>query len=139
MNKRNIRFFTAFSFLSSLAIATHAADLTIRVEGPASGKVYLALYDKAETWINKNGFIRFDRGDYLAGYTAVFKDLPSGSYAIAAFIDMNDNAKLDLNPGGMPLEPYGISRDAKAHMAPPAFSDAAIELSEDTTTTINLR
>lgn len=138
MNKRNKLLLSAL-LLSGTVLTSHAADLTVRVEGTASGNVYLALYNNAETWTSKTGQVRTDSGTYQNGYTAIFKDLPVGSYAIGVFIDTNENAKLDANPMGMPLEPYGVSRDARGHFGPPAYGDAAIELAENTVTTINLR
>jgi uncharacterized protein (DUF2141 family) len=142
MNKLSIRFlpgFARFALLIGATFAAQAADLTVRVKGPATGQVYIALYDKEETWSKRIDAIRFDRGTYADGYTTVFKDLPGGTYAVSLFVDTNDNAKLDLNPAGMPLEPYGISRNARGQMGPPAFRDAAIDFGEDAAVTINLR
>ena len=57
-----------------------------------------------------------------------FKDLPNHTYAIAVFHDINDNGILDKNALGIPLEPYGFSRNARARFSAPPFEDAKIEL-----------
>jgi ABC-type glutathione transport system ATPase component len=50
----------------------------------------------------------------------VFKDLAPGTYAVSAYQDLNGNQRLDANMVGMPTEPYGFSRDAKASSARPS-------------------
>ena len=57
-----------------------------------------------------------------------FKDLPNHTYAVAVFHDINDNGILDKNALGIPLEPYGFSRNARARFSAPPFEDAKIEL-----------
>ena len=49
-------------------------------------------------------------------------------YAVAVLHDENDNAKMDFNFLGMPLEGYGFSNDASALFGPPSFSAAAFRL-----------
>jgi uncharacterized protein (DUF2141 family) len=71
--------------------------------------------------------------------TAHFKDLPPGQYAAVVFQDFNGNGKLDKNFLGIPKEPYGFSNDARGSAGPPKFSDAAVTLSPDGTTKIELK
>jgi uncharacterized protein (DUF2141 family) len=55
--------------------------------------------------------------------TCEFKDLPPGTYAVAAFHDMYETGKMKTNFLGIPQEVYGFSNDAKASgMTPPPFS-----------------
>ena len=53
--------------------------------------------------------------------TVVFRDVPSGEYAITCFHDANSNKKMDFQPNGMPLEDYGISNNPISY-GPPSFS-----------------
>jgi uncharacterized protein (DUF2141 family) len=55
----------------------------------------------------------------------VFADLPEGTYAIAAFQDLNGNRNLDRDPRGLPQEPYGFS-NGTGRTAPPSFEAARI-------------
>ena len=57
-----------------------------------------------------------------------FKDLPHNDYAVAIFHDINNNGLLDKNALGIPVEPYGFSRNARARFSAPPFNDAKIEL-----------
>lgn len=51
-----------------------------------------------------------------------FNDVPPGVYAIQVFQDLNGNGKMDFNFLGVPLEPYGFSRDGRAFISKPGFA-----------------
>ena len=68
----------------------------------------------------------------------VFNDLPAGTYAIAAFQDIDRNQKLRTNFIGFPVEPFGFSRDAKIRFGPPDFDDAKISVEADHVSTISI-
>jgi len=57
-----------------------------------------------------------------------FADVTPGTYAIALLHDENSNGKADRALGMMPREGFGFSRDARIHMGPPAFEDAAFSV-----------
>ncbi len=57
--------------------------------------------------------------------------LPQGTYAVAVFLDVNNNGKLDRNMFYFPSEPYGFSNNAKGSFGPPDFDSAAILLDRD--------
>lgn len=50
------------------------------------------------------------------------------NYSIAAFLDENDNGKLDKNFLGIPKEPYGFSKNVKGMFGPPDFEETKIYL-----------
>jgi uncharacterized protein (DUF2141 family) len=123
-------------------VAALAGDLTIELSGvtPDRGKIYIAVYNRAEAFPTP--------GQQLVGrildptareLTAHFKDLPPGQYAAVAYQDTNHNAKLDKNLLGIPKEPYGFSNGARGSIGPPKFSAAAVTLSPDATTRIELK
>jgi uncharacterized protein (DUF2141 family) len=60
----------------------------------------------------------------------VIHDLPAGEYALSAFKDDNGNGKLDANPLGMPIEPYGFSNDAAGSYGPPSYKASLVQLPE---------
>ena len=134
----------ALSTLSALIVPTVAlaGDLTIEVSGitPDRGKIYIAVYDRAESFPTAGRQLVGQVLDPTAGHlTAHFKDLPAGQYAAVAFQDSNGNGKLDKNFVGIPKEPYGFSNAARGSAGPPKFSAAAITLSPDGTTKIELK
>lgn len=60
-------------------------------------------------------------------------DVPAGTYAIAAYHDVNGNQKVDKVPiVGLPMEPYGFSNDARGQFGPPSFGKSAFEVNGDT-------
>jgi uncharacterized protein (DUF2141 family) len=60
----------------------------------------------------------------LAG-TLKFKDLPSGTYALALIHDENGNGKLDTT-FGIPREGFGFSNNPAIHFGPPSFKSAGV-------------
>ena len=64
--------------------------------------------------------------------TVLIHDLISGNYAVAAFVDRNQNGNLDRNFVGVPTELYGFSREARRLFGPPSFDEAKFDLGDDT-------
>jgi uncharacterized protein (DUF2141 family) len=120
-----IRLGMAVGSLTSVVAA--ATDLTVLVENVKSGEgtVRAGLFNKVGAF-PKTPLIRQSAEAKTDAVSIVFKDLEPGSYAISAFHDVNDNQKLDTNFVGMPIEPYGFSRDAHGLFGPPAFDDARL-------------
>jgi uncharacterized protein (DUF2141 family) len=129
----------AASIASARALA---GELTIDVSGiaPNQGKIYVAVYDSAEAFpISGRQLVRqiLDAAD--RHLTVHFSNLPPGEYAAVAFQDSNGNGRLDKNFLGIPKELYGFSNGARGAAGPPKFSDAAITLSPDGATKIELK
>jgi uncharacterized protein (DUF2141 family) len=118
-----------------------ASDLSVEVAGlkSAKGKLLFAVYDRAEDFLKQP--IRTTAVDAHPGKVwAVIADLPPGDYALSVFQDENGNGKLDANPTGMPIEPYGFSNDAEGSYGPPSFKASLVHLSGPSgLTTIKLR
>lgn len=60
--------------------------------------------------------------------TFTFKDIPSGTYAIAIFHDENDNQELDKNVVGIPQEGYGSSNNVQKMFRAPNFEESKFEV-----------
>jgi acyl-CoA reductase-like NAD-dependent aldehyde dehydrogenase/uncharacterized protein (DUF2141 family) len=66
-------------------------------------------------------------------------DLPSGTYAVAVYEDLNGNHRLDHNLIGIPREPVGASNNPKGRFGPPRFAECAFRLGNSAQTiTINV-
>jgi uncharacterized protein (DUF2141 family) len=128
----------ALSALLAFGPAAHAFDLTVEVLDARSsqGTVDGALYGAETTWLKTP--LQGQRQPATDRAVLVYRNLPAGRYALALFHDENGNGKLDTNIVGIPQERFGFSRDARGRMGPPSFADAAIELREDTTISVNL-
>ena len=55
--------------------------------------------------------------------------LPSGTYAIKVFHDLDGDGQLARGAMGIPKEPYGISNDARGRLGPPSFDNASFAVS----------
>jgi len=110
--------------------AAHAGDLNVAVSLPPErqGTVLAAVFDKAEGFPRgtplRTGMVQSVQGKAML----VFAGLPTGDYAVSAFLDENSNIRLDANVFGVPTEPYGFSRNARNLVGPPAFADAAFRV-----------
>ncbi len=102
-----------------------AAQLTVQIEGaePRQGSVLIGVCSGSLD-LNSCGFsqsVQQPGGSFVV----VFADIPEGTYAIAAFQDLNGNRNLDRDPRGLPQEPYGFS-NGTGRTAPPSFEAARI-------------
>jgi uncharacterized protein (DUF2141 family) len=119
-----------------------AGDLTIEISGiaPDRGKIYVAVYDGPETFpVQGRQRVGQVVAPENAHFSVHFKNLPPGRYAAVAFQDFNGNGKLDKNFLGIPREPYGFSNGARGAAGAPKFSDAAITVDPNGTTSIVLK
>jgi uncharacterized protein (DUF2141 family) len=124
------------ALLGSFAFARAApsaalADLTIRVENvsPDGGTLRLGVYDEAHYPDNNSTPVASANVAAVAGATTIsLHGIPPGIYAIETFQDVNSNGIMDTSWLGLPLEPFGFSRDARPFLAKPAFDDVKFTL-----------
>ena len=122
--------------------SSSSSDIHVNVKGveELKGSMFIAVFD------NPVSFPEFGK-QYREIVLPVrslelshtFKDLPNYTYAVAVFHDINDNGILDKNFLGIPLEPYGFSRNARARFSAPPFEDAKIELINNLEIQINIQ
>jgi uncharacterized protein (DUF2141 family) len=91
------------------------------------GKVYVALYQSADEWLEKRYMGEIAE---ITDQTAKvrFTDVPKGVYAISLYHDTNGNGELDTNFFGIPNEPIACSRNAVGRFGPPQWEDAKFEV-----------
>jgi uncharacterized protein (DUF2141 family) len=101
------------------------ATLVIHVHNisPKGGVLRLGLYDQArypddDAAPVASADVRAEQGDNVITLT----NLPPGTYAIQTFQDINANNKMDTSWLGLPLEPFGFSRDAQPRLSKPRFA-----------------
>ena len=126
--------------IALLAATASAATIEVKVTSVVGGrgKVNVAVCDK-ERFLKDclySGSAPAQANDTVV----TIQNVPKGSWAVLAYQDENQNDKLDRNLIGIPSENYGFSRDARGKFGPPDFTDAAIDLREETmAVTIKLR
>jgi len=133
---RGIVFVCACSWLAGPACAAPAtsgpvADLTIRIENvlPSGGILRLGVYDQARYPDDNSTPVASANVTAVSGETIVtLRNIPPGIYAIEAFQDVNANNQMDTSWLGLPLEPFGFSRDAVPFLGKPSFDQVKFAL-----------
>jgi uncharacterized protein (DUF2141 family) len=140
----------AFIFAFALAwLSTVAADdpatsatLTITVDNVRNSKgvVGVLVFRSPQGWPEKvDRAIRSVAVPAQPGPTTLaLDDLPSGTYAVVALHDENENMKLDKSFFGIPKEGWGMSNNPKARASAPSFSRARFLLERETRLKIHL-
>jgi uncharacterized protein (DUF2141 family) len=108
-----------------------ASNLVIRIENVSArgGMVRLGLYTRAAYPNDKSEPIAAADVPARAGETIItLKAIPPGVYAVETFQDINANGKMDTSWIGLPLEPFGFSRDARPFLSKPDFDDVKVTL-----------
>jgi uncharacterized protein (DUF2141 family) len=113
------------------AAGARAATLQVRITHVknGSGNVLVAVCRRAH-FLSPNCAYHQSTPVRAGAVAVTFKHIPPGVYAVQAFHDANANYKLDRNWLGWPDEGMGFSNNAPMHHGPPAFSDAAIRLTQ---------
>jgi len=101
------------------------ATLVVHVANvQAGGLVRLGLYDQLGYRSEDAKPVASADVPAIEGETVItLRDVPPGIYAIETYQDVNSNDKMDLTWLGLPLEPFGFSRDAKPFLSKPSFDE----------------
>jgi len=91
------------------------------------GQVLCALYSSADGFPkdSKKAVVHVTSAISHQHAVCEFSGIAPGRYAVSVFHDENSNGKLDTNFMGIPQEGVGASNNAKGHLGPPKFHDAA--------------
>ena len=106
-------------------------SLTVDFQGVnrREGVVLFALFDsKAAYDANIDPVRTFSLPASGGDFSVTLAGLPPGLYAVKSFHDRDANGRMNFNPLGMPLEPYGFSNNARAPFGPPSWRRAAFEV-----------
>ena len=120
--KLDIRPYEAADFCNS-----DIPQIRVTVNGVSSGGILsVELYHDPENFLNKNGRTKRIRIPATAERHVVCFNLDKpGTYAVAAYHDIDGNRKLNKKWNMMPEEPFGLSNNPELRLGFPAFSDAA--------------
>ena len=111
--------------------AAEPATLVIHVlnVSPKGGTLRLGLYDESRYPDDDSTPVASADVPAQIGETVItLTNLPPGTYAIESFQDVNSNSKMDTSWLGIPLEPFGFSRDARPRLAKPVFAQVKFAL-----------
>jgi uncharacterized protein (DUF2141 family) len=121
---------------------TSAKTLEFKIEGIKSskGKIYVQLFKGEESYQNNTAYLSSIAKAKQGQVTITFNDLdlenidnaPLNDYGIRYYHDENDNASMETNLFGMPLEGYGYSNNAKANYGPVDYSQIKFHMTNET-------
>jgi uncharacterized protein (DUF2141 family) len=145
MKIKTVFFFVLLSIIPFLTVSfIQETKQVIRITNlkKVKGNLYLGWYKDATTFrINEKAIYRkkiiINNQDEIS---VVFNDVPKGRYAIAVFLDENDNYKLDKNLFGIPKEKYGFSNNVLPSVRAATFDESSFVLKQqETEITITLK
>lgn len=123
-----ILFLTLFVSTFAFSQSENTSTVTVHVNNLSSDEGCLLLGIYTENIFMKSAPKYTVKGDIKNGSSTVtFADIPTGTYAISGFHDLNGNSKMDFEPTGKPGEPYGISRNNINPNGPPVWEDSKFE------------
>ena len=96
------------------------------------GQIRIALWDDPETFATDDTALADANQAARPGEVRfTFQGLPPGRYAVVGYHDENGNGGFDQTWIGLPDEGLGFSNGAWIGFGPPAFDEAAVEISAD--------
>ena len=130
--------------LSVLGLGSDPAetvDLKIMVTNiqTLKGNIELGVFNTPKSFLKKGKeykiYSQKVNNDTMIFYLNGFK---KDNYAISIYHDINSDDECNLNFLGIPVEPYGFSRNFKPKLSKPTFNDCKINAIENTPITIRL-
>lgn len=109
------------------------------------GVLHVALFNSEDDW-NKDVVNDSTGSEFLikreeaktSEQEVVFEDVPTGTYGISIYQDLNNNGELDRIAGILPGEPYGFSNNAKPDLRAPKFDECNFVVEEKKSITLNI-
>lgn len=104
------------------------------------GVCIICLYDNEKAFAGKGTPVKCSTVT-ISNKTATtsFNDVAIGTYAVSVIHDANMNTKFDTNFLGIPTEGYGASQNDLPFAAAPKFKDNKFIVTDNSTTTSNIK
>lgn len=104
---------------------TGALRVAVRLPPGATGEVRAALCASLAQFLDREPPARVASQAAGASATLLFTNLPPGTYALKAYLDLNGNLKLERDWLGHPREPWAFSNGVRAKPARRSWERAA--------------
>jgi uncharacterized protein (DUF2141 family) len=133
--------FILISFYTDISLQAQTLNVQINKVKSNKGKILLSIYnaEKGFPYESTNCIKIFTLNPQVGRVVLSTREIPTGTYAIALFHDVDDNGKLSTNMLGIPKEGYAFSNNASNFFGVPNFKDASFKLTSDTTIVINMK
>jgi uncharacterized protein (DUF2141 family) len=110
------------------------ATLTVRIQGFRSEKGFAraALFKSGDGFPSESGkaLLRVEAPVRGGEATLVFREVPTGAYAVSVMHDETGDGTLDVSGLGIPREGFCASNDAVGVLGPPSFEQARFDLNQ---------
>lgn len=119
-----------FTTIIATAQESEGINIIVTIENITSneGKVLIGLHSE-NTFMKAPGIKSLESSIENGKVSVTFENVPSGTYAIMALHDANDNGTMDFEASGMPKESYGMSGNDMS-FGPPTFTGAKFEVAD---------
>ncbi len=134
---RSLLIFIAFPAAMRPATGQVLVQVVIRNVQPGKGSVVVGLYSNESTFLKNPAAGQIRKADDTAMLFTF--NIQPGSYAIAAYQDLNDNKELDKGLFHIPKEPFGFSDHYRPRMSAPHFADCVLQITTPITETIEIK
>ncbi len=118
-------------FIFSIFAQAEVVKLKISNLGGESGQVAIAVFDDPDSFPERSQKAivkKYVPVNAQANEMELMIELKPGRYALAAFLDHNNNQHLDTNLVGAPKERFGFSMNPKINFSAPNFAECAFEV-----------
>jgi|SRR6218665_411150 len=130
---RNLLIIAFLIPLFSFSIPNSRQVLEINNLDKIKGKLYIGWYKSAGEFRKPDKAVlqKIVEVEGKESVEVVFENVPPGIYAIAVFLDKNDNGKIDTNMLGIPKEKYGFSNNKYPLTRAATFEESAFKVGEN--------
>lgn len=126
-------------FFANAQTQTQTLTVTVHNIENVKGTLEIGLFNSDERFLEEGQAYKSISVEVnSSSETIVIKDLPSGTYAISLFHDLNDDKVCNQNFFGIPKEPYAFSNNFKPKLSAPSFEDCQFNLTADKSLKIEL-
>ncbi|MEO8405474.1 MAG: DUF2141 domain-containing protein [Chitinophagaceae bacterium] len=140
---KNLALFSSFLLLPFLVPSKASFKQTMIVSNIAKkgGTLFIGWYNNAADFREPDKAVMQKKVPVggRESVAIVFDDVPQGTYAVAIFLDENDNGKMDTNFFGIPKERYGFSNNVYPMMRAATFKESSFVVEKETSFTIKLK
>lgn len=112
---------------ASAFLAGSPLEIVVENVRASKGHVHVDVCSQ-DTFLNERDCIYSATAPAVAGVTTVIvPKVPAGRYAVQAYLDENDNGKVDRNPLGIPREEVGFSGNPLLIAGPPRWKSVSFD------------
>lgn len=139
MNKLLFGLLLAFSIQHATA---QTGNITVIINGikNTNGNIEIGLYNSQKGFaIYSENYKKITVSPSKSSLKCTFKNIPTGTYAIAVWHDENKNKEIDKNWFGVPTEYYGFSLNKYGTFGPPDFKDVSFIVNSNQTKLLTIQ